>query len=196
MIPRLFIPPPSPLSSFISASGTLAVVFICIIVFSVLLSLIIVAAIYIFCEFIFWHMIERRQGDVEQGQRSRSTRTDNVNHHSLHRDEMYQVSVQNNLRILALLERIIRAIEGGTERREHEQLQQALERMPPPMSYGIHESKSRFSSECSICLEEYVTGDWCQEFPVCNHIYHSNCIDNWLKKNLTCPICRNCILDG
>jgi SUMO ligase MMS21 Smc5/6 complex component len=27
----------------------------------------------------------------------------------------------------------------------------------------------------------------------CNHIYHNNCIEEWLKKNNTCPICRTII---
>lgn len=27
----------------------------------------------------------------------------------------------------------------------------------------------------------------------CNHIYHNNCIEEWLKKNNTCPICRTVI---
>lgn len=194
MVPGPSVPPPTPLSSFVSASGTLVIVFVCIIVFSVVLSLIIVAATYIVCEFIFWLMIARHLGDVEEGQRLHTTSPDSVSHHALHRDEMYRASVQNNLRVLAMLERIIRVIEGGREQREHERLQQALERMPPPTSYGIHETESRFRGECSICLEEYVTGDWCREFPVCSHIYHSNCIDEWLKKNPTCPVCRNCVL--
>ncbi|XP_060669037.1 putative RING-H2 finger protein ATL19 [Ziziphus jujuba] len=195
MVPRIFVLSFSPFSSFISASGTLIIVFICIIVFSVILSLVIVAAIYIFCEFFFWHMLERwqGQGDVEVGRRVRRRHGD-VHQRPLQGDEIYPVSVQNNLRILVILDRIIRSIEGGDDVREHVRLQQALERMPPPMCFGNHELRSRFSSECCICLEEYETGDRCQVFPVCNHVYHSNCIDNWLKKNSTCPICRNCIL--
>lgn len=194
MVPRIFVPSFSPFSSFISASGTLIVVFICIVIFSVILSLIIVAAIYIFCEFFFWHMLERwqGQGDVEAGRRVLQRGLDV--HRPLQRDEIYPVSVQNNLQILLILERIIRSLEGGDETREQERLHHVSERMPPPMSYGIHELRTRFSSECCICLEEYETGDRCQVFPVCNHVYHSNCIDNWLKKNSTCPICRNCIL--
>lgn len=141
----LLVPPPTPLSSFVSASGTLVIVFVCIIVFSVVLSLTIVAATFIICEFVFWLMIERHQGDVEEGQRLHTTSPDSVSHHTLHRDEMYQASDQNNLRVLAMLERIIRVIEGGTEQKEHKRLQQ-------PKSYGIHETESRFRGECSICF--------------------------------------------
>ena len=27
----------------------------------------------------------------------------------------------------------------------------------------------------------------------CGHIFHSGCIDNWLKRTLECPMCRNII---
>ena len=27
----------------------------------------------------------------------------------------------------------------------------------------------------------------------CGHIFHSACIDNWLKRTLECPMCRNII---
>ena len=27
----------------------------------------------------------------------------------------------------------------------------------------------------------------------CGHMFHSACIDNWLKRTLECPMCRNVI---
>ncbi|KAK9938133.1 hypothetical protein M0R45_014889 [Rubus argutus] len=32
-------------------------------------------------------------------------------------------------------------------------------------------------------------------FSMCNHVFHSNCIDHWLMNRPTCPVCRNCIID-
>ncbi|KAK3198974.1 hypothetical protein Dsin_022389 [Dipteronia sinensis] len=46
------------------------------------------------------------------------------------------------------------------------------------------------STDCAICLDDFVDGDSCRILIVCNHIFHSNCIDQWLKYQLTCPICR------
>lgn len=54
---------------------------------------------------------------------------------------------------------------------------------------GDEEMKLR-DGDCAICLEDYVEGDCCRIFPKCKHMFHSDCIDDWLEKNLTCPICR------
>ncbi|MBA0606520.1 hypothetical protein Godav_018972 [Gossypium davidsonii] len=50
--------------------------------------------------------------------------------------------------------------------------------------------------ECVICLDGFEDDEMCRVFPVCEHVSHFSCIDNWLRNHLTCPICRNCILDG
>ncbi|KAK7401831.1 hypothetical protein VNO78_13627 [Psophocarpus tetragonolobus] len=65
----------------------------------------------------------------------------------------------------------------------------ASKKLPPLVNYGMHHV-ARCCGECAICLEEFQVGQFCQVFPVCNHIFHSDCIDNWLQKKLTCPICR------
>jgi hypothetical protein len=48
------------------------------------------------------------------------------------------------------------------------------------------------SDNCSICLNEYTTQDIIRKLNVCSHIYHENCIDEWIGKfnNDTCPMCR------
>ena len=42
---------------------------------------------------------------------------------------------------------------------------------------------------CSICLEniKYSEGSFLNE---CEHIFHKNCLNNWLETNTTCPNCR------
>lgn len=44
---------------------------------------------------------------------------------------------------------------------------------------------------CSICLSEYKPKDTLRTIPDCNHYFHAHCIDEWLKMNGTCPLCRN-----
>ncbi|CAM8884096.1 unnamed protein product [Rhodiola kirilowii] len=46
------------------------------------------------------------------------------------------------------------------------------------------------TGQCSICLCEYKAQDMLRTIPDCNHYFHSNCIDEWLKLNATCPVCR------
>jgi hypothetical protein len=51
---------------------------------------------------------------------------------------------------------------------------------------------------CSICLFDYnhvndVEQEQQQEIikTKCNHIFHLNCLSNWVNQSKTCPICRN-----
>lgn len=43
---------------------------------------------------------------------------------------------------------------------------------------------------CSICLTDYLPKDVLRTIPKCNHYFHATCIDEWLKRNATCPVCR------
>jgi hypothetical protein len=42
---------------------------------------------------------------------------------------------------------------------------------------------------CVTCLEQPNEGDQWRVLP-CQHKFHPECIDDWLKTNFTCPICR------
>lgn len=44
--------------------------------------------------------------------------------------------------------------------------------------------------ECLICLDKIVESDFIR-MTYCTHIFHYNCIDNWLEKNKVCPACRS-----
>lgn len=44
---------------------------------------------------------------------------------------------------------------------------------------------------CPICLSEYEPNETLRSIPECNHYFHADCIDEWLRMNATCPLCRN-----
>ncbi|KAM7279004.1 hypothetical protein ACFE04_006138 [Oxalis oulophora] len=72
-----------------------------------------------------------------------------------------------------------------------EQRIRVLEEKLPLVEYKEVEGQENNCNECTICLEVFQEHEPCRRFPVCNHIFHSNCICSWLEENLTCPICRN-----
>lgn len=48
---------------------------------------------------------------------------------------------------------------------------------------------------CSICLEAYADGDDVRVLPCgSSHMFHVACVDNWLKINANCPVCRGQVL--
>ncbi|XP_060216939.1 putative RING-H2 finger protein ATL69 [Lycium barbarum] len=55
-------------------------------------------------------------------------------------------------------------------------------RLPSPISD---------SSTCAICLCEYCAKDSVRCIPECHHCFHVHCVDEWLRKSGTCPICRS-----
>lgn len=60
-------------------------------------------------------------------------------------------------------------------------------RWMPELSEGFKELL-----QCSICMEEVVPtspGVEISKLP-CRHIFHEDCLGNWLLRNPTCPLCR------
>ncbi|KAA8521118.1 hypothetical protein F0562_011729 [Nyssa sinensis] len=56
------------------------------------------------------------------------------------------------------------------------------------------ESFSVRDTQCSVCLGEYQAEDRLQQIPACGHTFHMDCIDHWLARHTTCPLCRLSIL--
>lgn len=49
-------------------------------------------------------------------------------------------------------------------------------------------------NSCVICMEQFKGGDTIKRLP-CLHGFHKNCIESWLERNGTCPVCKH-RLDG
>ena len=43
---------------------------------------------------------------------------------------------------------------------------------------------------CAVCLCEFQGEETGRLLPVCDHRFHSDCIDMWFSSHSTCPICR------
>jgi len=54
---------------------------------------------------------------------------------------------------------------------------------------GDHKDEENEMTSCCICLTEFKTTEEVRTLP-CMHIFHTNCIDKWLLRNRTCPICK------
>lgn len=49
--------------------------------------------------------------------------------------------------------------------------------------------------KCAICLGEYEEGEEVKTLP-CFHVFHTECVDRWLKVNKICPFCKQSIRPG
>ncbi|XP_075500353.1 E3 ubiquitin-protein ligase ATL42-like [Primulina tabacum] len=49
---------------------------------------------------------------------------------------------------------------------------------------------SREGLECAVCLSKFDDIEILRLLPKCKHAFHVDCIDHWLEKHSSCPLCR------
>ncbi|KAL9274019.1 RING-H2 finger protein ATL73-like protein [Drosera capensis] len=69
----------------------------------------------------------------------------------------------------------------------------ALRRLPVAV---YSENVNMRTSDCAICLGEFVEGEKVRVLPKCRHGFHVRCIDAWLLLHSSCPTCRQSLLIG
>jgi len=58
-----------------------------------------------------------------------------------------------------------------------------------PLERGCSCSSGADAESCAVCLNDFEDGDVMRRLP-CGHAFHCACVDNWLKRNKACPLCR------
>uniref|UniRef100_A0A7S0EH18 RING-type E3 ubiquitin transferase n=1 Tax=Hanusia phi TaxID=3032 RepID=A0A7S0EH18_9CRYP len=96
----------------------------------------------------------------------------------------------------ALQERIGNVSRGVTET-TIEQNSFTFEYAPPsPTSEaGANLQRDPTLARCPVCLCELEKGDACRRLP-CLHMFHKDCVDDWLKRDRHCPVCKTDIVTG
>ncbi|CAL5054558.1 unnamed protein product [Urochloa decumbens] len=60
----------------------------------------------------------------------------------------------------------------------------------PCHEHGSKVAAGGGGGECAVCLEAFQAGDRCRALPGCEHGFHTQCVDPWLRKSRVCPVCR------
>ena len=82
-----------------------------------------------------------------------------------------------------------------------EKLEQKTTKVNPSLEPFTCTTKSVEEDDCSICLEKFLKADLIPitseiepdqavKWSKCGHTFHHKCIERWVMKNTSCPMCR------
>ena len=117
-------------------------------------------------------------------------------------DNFYDDKVQEEIALKQVEQQILDEICPNPDAMTYEQLLK-LEEQVGSVNKGL--SKARIDSlpntrykkrifpenyQCIICMESFVENEDVKKLP-CEHIFHKECIAQWLTNEKTCPFCKN-----
>lgn len=64
-----------------------------------------------------------------------------------------------------------------------------------PITIDLNTEGGRDSASCTICQEEFAPGEKVCVLPRCKHMFHEDCLRDWIMSKGTCPLCRDRVID-
>jgi hypothetical protein len=61
--------------------------------------------------------------------------------------------------------------------------------------HDFESAGSEAGGDCVVFLEAFEAGGRCRQLPRCEHSFHAECVDSWLTKSRTCPVCHGDVVD-
>ncbi|TVU50470.1 hypothetical protein EJB05_01842, partial [Eragrostis curvula] len=65
--------------------------------------------------------------------------------------------------------------------------QEEIDAILPAFEYR---RKDAAAEQCAVCISAVRDGETVRRMPACRHAFHAPCVDGWLRKRATCPMCR------
>ncbi|KAK4389044.1 putative E3 ubiquitin-protein ligase HIP1 [Sesamum angolense] len=113
-----------------------------------------------------------------------------LNLYDRHRDLRLDIDGMSYEELLALEERMGTVSTPLSEEALSKSLRRSIYQTTVSKLQITESVKDEDDIKCSICQEEYVTGDEFAELVKCHHWYHAACIQQWLQLKNWCPICK------
>lgn len=54
----------------------------------------------------------------------------------------------------------------------------------------------RQTAQCVVCCADFECGEHLSQLPGCSHLFHPDCIRQWLERASNCPICRRDLVEA
>ncbi|KAH6760777.1 hypothetical protein C2S52_008561 [Perilla frutescens var. hirtella] len=113
-----------------------------------------------------------------------------LNLYDQHRDMRLDIDNMSYEELLALEERMGTVSTALSEEAVSKCLTRSIYETTPSKVEFTGSGKDGDDTKCSICQEEFATGDEIGNLVECQHGYHATCINQWLQVKNWCPICK------